>query len=72
MKKLISLVLSIAIILSVCSVAAFAQAPVVADGKTYDIKEGYPYVFVHGMGGWGPDYEEMPYWGGWADSEGNV
>ena len=72
MKKLISLVLSIAIILSVCSVAAFAQEPVVADGKTYDIQEGYPYVFVHGMGGWGPGYEEMPYWGGWADSEGNV
>ena len=72
MKKIISIVLSIALILSVCCFSVNAQEPVEVNGKVYNINDGYPFVFVHGMGGWGPDYEEMPYWGGWAESEGNV
>lgn len=72
MKKLISIILSIAIIMSVCCISVYADDAGVTDEKIYDIDGSYPYVFVHGMGGWGPDYEEMPYWGGWAASEGNV
>ena len=72
MKKFISIILSIAMIMSVCCISVNAEDTVVADGKTYGIEGSYPYVFVHGMGGWGPHYEEMPYWGGWAASEGNV
>lgn len=72
MKKLISIILSIAILMSVCCISGYAEDSAVTDEKVYDIDGSYPYVFVHGMGGWGPDYEEMPYWGGWASSEGNV
>ena len=72
MKKFISIVLSIAMIMSVCCISVYADNTDAAPEKTYDIDGSYPYVFVHGMGGWGPHYEEMPYWGGWADSEGDV
>ena len=72
MKKFISIILSIAMIMSVCCVSVYADDADVTTQKTYDIDGSYPYVFVHGMGGWGPHYEEMPYWGGWADSEGDV
>ncbi len=72
MKKFISIILSIAMIVSVCCVSVYAEDTGVTEEKTYDIEGSYPYVFVHGMGGWGPHYEEMPYWGGWAASEGNV
>ena len=72
MKKIISIILSIAMIMSVCAVSVYAEDADVTTQKTYDIDGSYPYVFVHGMGGWGPHYEEMPYWGGWADSEGDV
>ena len=72
MKKFISIILSIAMIMSVCCVSVYADDADVTTQKTYDIDGSYPYVFVHGMGGWGHHYEEMPYWGGWADSEGDV
>lgn len=78
MKKFVCVLLSIAMIFSVFSVVVFADNEenasnsVEYNGKLYDLSNEYPWVFVHGMGGWGPDYEEMPYWGGWAESEGNV
>lgn len=72
MKKFISIILSIAMIMSVCCISVYADDADVTTKKTYDIDGSYSYVFVHGMGGWGPHYEEMPYWGGWADSEGDV
>ncbi len=72
MKKLISVILTLTMLLSVCIIPASAENYTSADGKTYEIDGSYPYVFVHGMGGWGPHYEEMPYWGGWADSEGDI
>lgn len=60
MKKLISVILVIAI---ACGLLALpANAAEIEGGKT-----DYPYVFVHGMGGWGSDtpyYSLSPYWGG--------
>lgn len=65
--KFISLLLTIAICISVCII------PVSAKSSTDRVieKEGfatdYPYIFVHGMGGWSPSnkfYSMSPYWGG--------
>ena len=72
MKKLLSLIVVVAIMLSFSAVSASAcelpdndlQARPV--NKT-DFATDYPYVFVHGMGGWGPSnqfYKLSPYWGG--------
>ena len=62
MKKIISVVLAVCMLLSLVSVSASAKE-VTWDDVT---KNEYPFVFVHGMGGWGA-YETnapMPYWGG--------
>lgn len=67
MKKLISIVLSIAVLLSVCCVSVYAEDDVSSTEKVYDIDGSYPYVFVHGMGAWGSYnsiYETVPNWGG--------
>lgn len=65
MKRVIAVLLSFALIFS------FAAIPVSAtEERTIDksvFKTDYPYIFVHGMGGWGPNdpfYEASPYWGG--------
>ncbi len=62
MKKVISVILSVCMIISLLSVCAFAKE------TTWDdvTKNEYPFVFVHGMGGWGAyeDNAPMPYWGG--------
>lgn len=60
MKKIIALILALTMI---CGVAAIpANAAEIKNGET-----DYPYIFVHGMGGWGSDvpyYSLSPYWGG--------
>lgn len=64
-KKIISLILAFALIFTVC-VPAFASENDTALGWDDLTENEYPFVFVHGMGGWGA-YEEnapMPYWGG--------
>lgn len=71
MKKVISIILSIAIVFSVTGIVSSAENTVEYEGKTYDLTNEYPWVFVHGMGGWA-DYDGEAYWGGWADSEGDV
>ncbi len=73
MKKIISVFLSIALVFSMFGIVAFAEDSnaVEYEGKTYDLTNEYPWVFVHGMGGWA-DYNGEAYWGGWADSEGDV
>lgn len=74
MKKIISILLSIVMVFSMFSIVAFAQdsdTAVEFDGKTYDVSNEYPWIFVHGMGGWA-NYDGEAYWGGWADSEGDV
>lgn len=62
MKKIISVVLAVCMLLSLVTVSAFAK-----ETEWDDVtKNEYPFVFVHGMGGWGA-YETnapMPYWGG--------
>ena len=60
MKKIISVILTLAIIFGFASLPASAAE--IKNGKT-----DYPYIFVHGMGGWGSDvpyYSLSPYWGG--------
>ena len=62
MKKIISVVLSLCMLLALVPVTAFAADTTWSDATRGD----YPFVFVHGMGGWGA-YETaapMPYWGG--------
>lgn len=58
MKKIISVLLCVVLLLSAFSMAAFAA----------EKEESYPFIFVHGMGAWG-SYEDFnkisPNWGGW-------
>ncbi len=67
MKKVISVILAIVTVLSLMvlpTFAANAEAPSIDKAA---FKTDYPYIFVHGMGGWAPGsrfYEMSPYWGG--------
>ncbi len=61
MKKIIAIILSAAMIFSLASLPSNA-AEINKNSKT-----DYPYIFVHGMGGWGTAdsyYSLSPYWGG--------
>ena len=49
MKKIIAIILSAALIIAVAAMPA--NAAEIKKGNATD----YPYIFVHGMGGWGPD-----------------
>ena len=73
MKKIISVLLVAVMVFTMFSTVAFAESgsTIEYDGKTYDLTNEHPWVFVHGMGGWS-EYGEEAYWGGWASSEGNV
>lgn len=65
MKKTLALVLSFVLILAVGIAPANAAENKLSTWNDLTDNE-YPFVFVHGMGGWGA-YEEnapMPYWGG--------
>ena len=49
MKKLISILLSVSLLLTVCFVPVYAEEiPAATD---YELDGSYPYIFVHGMGG---------------------
>ena len=69
MKKLISILLSISLLLAVCVVPAYAEDE--AQGKTYDIDGSYPYVFVHGMGAWGSYNKFNETWPNWGGASGD-
>ncbi len=77
MRKFISILLSTVLVFSMLGIVVFAddtaavENTVEFDGETYDLTNEYPWVFVHGMGGWA-DYDGEAYWGGWASSEGDV
>ncbi len=61
MKKIIAIILSAAMIIS------FAMLPAQAAEINKNGATDYPYIFVHGMGGWGTAdsyYSLSPYWGG--------
>ena len=65
MKKTVSIILVVSMLLGMVAMHAGAEDAVTVDGVEY--KSDYPYIFVHGMGGWGPDsdfYATSPYWGG--------
>ena len=70
MKKFISVILCFVMVFAMFSTSAFAgngDNIVEHEGKTYNLTNNHPWVFVHGMGGWGPNdpfYETSPYWGG--------
>ncbi len=74
MKRFISILLSMVMIFTMFSTVAFAgskKSTVEHEGKTYDVTNEHPWIFVHGMGGW-DKYGDEAYWGGWAASEGDV
>lgn len=61
MKKSIKRVISVLL----CAVMLLCPLTVGVSAKDND-ENNYPFVFVHGMTGWGKDdgiYEEQPYWG---------
>lgn len=64
-KKIISLLLALVLVFTVSAVPAFASENEL-NGWDDLTKNEYPFVFVHGMGGWGAyeDNAPMPYWGG--------
>ncbi len=74
MKKIISIFLAVILTFSCFSICVSATdfadedySKVEYSGKIYDLSNEYPWVFVHGMAGWGPDYEDIIYWGGCGD-----
>ena len=63
LKKLTALFLTLTIVF--CMVALPTSAA--AEGTATESTADYPYIFVHGMGGWAPNnkfYAMSPYWGG--------
>lgn len=67
-KKLFSFMLSFLLAMGLFVFPSYAQEAqaVTAPDKSLFVTD-YPYIFVHGMGGWGendPYYSESPYWGG--------
>ncbi len=65
MKRFIALILSFSMVFGMVAINAGAKSSVTVDGVKYT--SNYPYIFVHGMGGWAPDnefYAMSPYWGG--------
>lgn len=57
-KKITAFLLVFAILVSAVAISSYAEQEQETD---------YPYIFVHGMGGWGSDnefYSLSPYWGG--------
>lgn len=71
MKKLLSVLIAIAMLLSACIIPASAENYTSADGKTYEIDGSYPYVFVHGMGAWGSYNKFNETWPNWGGASGD-
>ena len=67
MKKLVTLTLAVMLLLSIAVMPTDASYELSRNLDKSGFKSDYPYIFVHGMGGWGtsdPYYAESPYWGG--------
>ncbi|MBQ8758574.1 MAG: hypothetical protein IJZ20_02680, partial [Clostridia bacterium] len=75
MKKITAVLLSIILVFASVGFGAFATEEAASEtekAKAVELdfdafESNYPYVFVHGMGGWGSDseyYKDSPYWGG--------
>jgi triacylglycerol esterase/lipase EstA (alpha/beta hydrolase family) len=66
-SKIISLTLAVIFTLSMCIVPAYAEESATRTIDKSKFNTDYPYIFVHGMGGWSPTnkfYSLSPYWGG--------
>ncbi len=66
MKKIVSLILTFVMIFCIAVVPVAAAEDDGLLGWEDLTENDYPFVFVHGMGGWGEyeDHATMPYWGG--------
>ena len=53
--KLISVILATIICISACIIPSFAEDERLVDKSGF--ATDYPYIFVHGMGGWAPENE---------------
>ncbi|MBR0349622.1 MAG: hypothetical protein IIX16_08325 [Clostridia bacterium] len=65
--KLISLILAITLCVCACIIPASAESNTERVIDKNKFETDYPYIFVHGMGGWSPSnefYSMSPYWGG--------
>lgn len=71
MKKILSVILALTMLLSVCIIPVSAENYTSADGKTYEIDGSYPYVFVHGMGAWGSYNKFNETWPNWGGASGD-
>ena len=66
-SKLISLLLAVIMCFSACLVPVSAKSESDRVVEKDQFATDYPYIFVHGMGGWSPTnkfYSLSPYWGG--------
>ncbi len=70
LKKILSIFLVLVMLLSWCSISSFAE-------ESTEKANNYPFILVHGLGGWG-QYdaitESYPYWGagaGMSEGEGD-
>lgn len=66
-KKLISLLLAVVLCFGLLAMPAYAEYELSRSIDKSAFKTDYPYIFVHGMGGWAPTnrfYSLSPYWGG--------
>ena len=66
-SKLISLLLAVIMCFSACIVPVSAKSESDRVVEKDQFATDYPYIFVHGMGGWSPTnkfYSLSPYWGG--------
>ena len=66
-KKLSALILAIIMLIGLAVIPTQAGYTLSRNINKSSFKTDYPFVFVHGMGGWGPTnsfYNESPYWGG--------
>lgn len=67
-RKVLALALSLLMVFTLTALPVSAeesQQEAILDTSLF--KTDYPYIFVHGMGGWGsadPYYAQSPYWGG--------
>lgn len=66
-KKLSALILALIMLISLAVIPTQAGYTLSRNINKSSFKTDYPFVFVHGMGGWGPSgsfNSKSPYWGG--------
>lgn len=66
-SKIISVFLAVTMCICACIIPASAESNTERVIDKSKFATDYPYIFVHGMGGWAPEnefYSISPYWGG--------